>query len=137
MKAVLDHIVLNVEDVRAAVDFYEKVVGFEIERLDKFEKGIVPFPSVRINEDTVIDLFPPKMWKGESKENEAGEINLNHFCLTLTEPEWRELLARLKRNEVPIERYSDDNWGARGIGISVYFRDPDGNEIEARYYPNR
>lgn len=135
---ILDHIVLNVENIRTAIDFYEKVIGFKIERLDKFEKGIVPFPSARINEDTVIDLFPPKMWKPRGgEENNAGKINLNHFCLTLTEPEWQELIARLKRHEVPIERYSDDNWGAKGVGISVYFHDPDGNEIEARYYPNR
>jgi glyoxylase I family protein len=136
MSVTLDHIVLNVEDIKSAVDFYRNVLGFEIERLDKFEHGIVPFPSARIDEDTLIDLFPPKMWKKGGAENHQAKINLNHFSLALTEREWKELIHRLKENNVEIIRYADDNWGAKGIGISVYFHDADGNEIEARYYPN-
>jgi glyoxylase I family protein len=134
MKVTLDHIVLNVENIKAAVDFYGRIIGFHIERLDKFEKGIAPFPSARINEDTVIDLFPPKMWKKEGKEDEPGRPNLNHFCLTLTEGDWKNLIDRLSENNIEIERYADNNWGAKGVGISVFFRDVDGNEIEARYY---
>jgi catechol 2,3-dioxygenase-like lactoylglutathione lyase family enzyme len=134
MKAVLDHIGLNVEDVTTAVDFYERVLGFEIERFEEFEKGFVPFPSVRINRDSVIDLFPPKVWKQDGGEGNAGNSDLNHFCLTFEVAEWKKLIDRIKQNNVEIIRYADNNWGARGIGISVYFCDPDGHEIEARYY---
>jgi catechol 2,3-dioxygenase-like lactoylglutathione lyase family enzyme len=137
MQVTLDHIVLNVKDVKAAADFYRNVFGFKIERLDKFESGVVPFPSLRINEDTVIDLFPPKMWKkDEAPTDHSAKTNLNHFSLALNEREWKELINRLKENNVEIIRYADDNWGAKGIGISVYFHDADGNEIEARYYPS-
>ena len=54
MKIVLDHIVLNVEDVRQSVNFYRNVLGLEIERLTEFENGRSPFPSARINEGTVL-----------------------------------------------------------------------------------
>jgi catechol 2,3-dioxygenase-like lactoylglutathione lyase family enzyme len=136
MKIVLDHIVLNVEDVAQAVSFYENVLGLEIERLPEFEKGLVPFPSARISEETVIDIFPPKMWKTEGIENNSAKQNLNHFCLTLAESDWKRLTERLRYHDVKITRYADNNWGAKGIGISIYFNDADGNEIEARYYPD-
>lgn len=136
MKVALDHIVLNVEDISESVKFYRTILEFEIERFDEFEKGRVAFPSARINEDTVIDLFPPKMWKTDETANENSKINLNHFCLNLEENDWKKLVDRLRINNVEIVRYADNNWGAKGIGISIYFCDPDGNEIEARYYSN-
>ena len=110
------------------------MLGLEIERLTKFESGQAPFPSVRINEETVIDIFPPEMWKTDGVESHSKRNNLNHFCLTLTEADWKRLTERLKEHNVRITRYADNNWGARGIGISIYFNDVDGNEIEARYY---
>lgn len=134
MKTSLDHIVLNVRDGKAAADFYGRIVGLEIERLEKFEHGVVPYPSVRINDETLIDLFPPKMWNGESVA--GGRNNLHHFCLTLTEQKWKELLNRLHENSVEVTRFADDNWGAQGVGVSIYFNDLDGNEVEARYYPS-
>jgi catechol 2,3-dioxygenase-like lactoylglutathione lyase family enzyme len=133
MKIALDHIVLNVRDAHAAADFYGRILGLEIERLEKFEHGVVPYPSVRINDETLIDLFPPKMWRGET--GESGKTNLHHFCLTLDEPRWKELVNRLHENRVDITRYADDNSGAQGVGVSIYFNDLDGNEVEARYYP--
>lgn len=136
MKVVLDHLVLNVVDIAASVNFYRTVLDFKIERLDEFEKGRVAFPSARVNEETVIDLFPPKMWKKDDSELQNSKINLNHFCFNLTENDWKRLVDRLRTNNVEIVRYADNNWGAKGIGISIYFCDPDGNEIEARYYPN-
>jgi catechol 2,3-dioxygenase-like lactoylglutathione lyase family enzyme len=137
MEISLDHIVLNVRDVQSAVDFYGRILGLKIERLEKFQHGVVPYPSVRINDETLIDLFPPNMRRGESGEGASGDkINLHHFCLTFSEPQWKELVERLHENQVEITRYADDNWGAQGIGVSVYFNDSDGNEVEARYYPS-
>ena len=54
----LDHIVLNVGDIDRSLKFYTDVLGLQAERLDEFKAGKVGFPSVRINGDTIIDLFP-------------------------------------------------------------------------------
>ncbi len=54
----LDHIVLNVSDIDRSLKFYTEVLGLQPERLDEFKAGKVGFPSVRINGDTIIDLFP-------------------------------------------------------------------------------
>jgi catechol-2,3-dioxygenase len=132
MKAVIDHIVLNAEDVEALVQFYTKVVELAPERLEEFRGGKVPFPSVRVNDDTVIDLAPKMMWVG-ARPRTPGRPNLNHFCLTLDKHEWESLRARLTENHVVIDG-PYPRWGAHGNGTSFYFHDPEGNEIEARYY---
>ncbi|MBM3222690.1 MAG: VOC family protein, partial [Candidatus Tectomicrobia bacterium] len=77
----MDHIVLNVEKMDAVLDFYMNVLGLESERLDEFRQGKVPFPSVRINADTVIDLFPLK----EPVPATATPLrtDLNHFCMVI------------------------------------------------------
>ena len=56
----LDHIVLNVGDIDRALNFYTEVLGLRGERVDEFRAGKVGFPSVRINAETIIDLFPSK-----------------------------------------------------------------------------
>jgi catechol 2,3-dioxygenase-like lactoylglutathione lyase family enzyme len=133
MKCLMDHIVLNMEDDDRMIAFYSKVLMLQPERLDEYRAGKVPFPSVRLNADTIIDLFPKKMWQKSAKAGE-GRDNLNHFCISLSKGSWSELLDRLQVNAVPIEEGPVPRWGAHGTGTSVYFRDPEGNLIEARHY---
>ncbi|MGA8832206.1 MAG: VOC family protein [Desulfomonilaceae bacterium] len=133
MQCVMDHIVLNVEDDEKMIAFYSQVLMFPTERLDEYRAGNVPFPSVRLNLNTIIDLFPKEMWRQNARVGE-GRDNLNHFCIALSKAVWQELLERLQANSVPIEEGPVQRWGANGIGTSVYFRDPEGNLIEARHY---
>ena len=132
MQGIMDHIVLNAEDVEALVRFYIEVVELEPERLEEFRHGKVPFPSVRINAGTVIDLAPKAMWEG-SQVQAKGRPNLNHFCLTLEKTDWDKLRERLATRQITTDG-PYPRWGARGHGTSIYFHDPEGNEIEARYY---
>ena len=64
----------------------------------------------------------------------ARPDNLNHFCISADKKTWEELLERLKANNVEVEEGPVLRWGAHGTGTSAYFRDPEGNLIEARYY---
>lgn len=133
MKFLMDHIVLNVLDEEKMISFYSEVMLFSCERLEEYRAGEVPFPSVRINSDTIIDLFPKKMWQKSSTVTQ-GHVNLNHFCISLSKQMWVNLTERLKANNVDIEQGPVLRWGAHGTGTSIYFRDPEGNLIEARYY---
>lgn len=133
MQGVMDHIVLNAEDVEALVTFYTQVVELAPERLDAFRKGEVPFPSVRLNADTVIDLAPKAMWQSAYPQHTVGRPNLSHFCVTLTKSDWDTLRQRVAAQRLAIEG-PVPRWGARGNATSIYFHDPEGNEIEARYY---
>ena len=117
----LDHIVLNVSDVERSLGWYRDLLGLAPDRLDEWRRGDVPFPSVRVNDKCVIDLFGTER---------SGE-NMNHLCLVVDRGEV-DAIATDPRFDVidgPVQR-----WGARGDGTSVYVRDPDGNVVELRSY---
>ena len=71
MDLILDHIVLNVEDDERMISFYANILMMPTERLDAYRAGKVPFPSVRINRHTIIDLFPKKLWQTENRRKQA------------------------------------------------------------------
>lgn len=133
MECIMDHIVLNAENEEKLMAFYTEVLQMQPERIQEYRAGEVAFPSMRLNSDTIIDLFPKKMWQKNSQAGQ-GRGNLDHFCIALNEGEWENLLGRLEANNVKIEKGPVLRWGAHGTGTSIYFRDPEGNLIEARYY---
>ena len=117
------------------IDFYSKLLQFETERVEEYRAGEVEFPSIRLNRDFVIDLFPQKLEDQTSDAPQGdGRENLNHFCFVVDKKEWDELLEHLKTHDVMIEEGPDERWGARGTGRSFYFRDPEGKVLEARCY---
>jgi catechol 2,3-dioxygenase-like lactoylglutathione lyase family enzyme len=126
----MDHIVLNVRDMDGVLDFYQNVLGLPTERLPEFRRGAVPFPSVRVNADTVIDLFPV----AESDNGAPERSDLNHFCLVLSEDDMPRLMAHLEAHGVTIEEGPVTRWGAHGNGTSIYFCDPEARRIEVRCY---
>lgn len=116
----LDHFVIQVTDWERSNAFYRDVVGAEVVaqgrgwvyqlgeiRLNAHGPGVDPYPVARIP-------VPP------------GGSDL---CL-----EWPgaigEVAAHLDRLGVPIELGPVARAGARGAGMSVYFRDPDGSLLE-------
>ena len=128
----LDHIVLNVSDIDRSLAFYTEVLGLKGERIEEFRSGKVGFPSVRINEGTIIDLFPTK----QSDSHTAGKKNgnLNHFCMVVGAEDFSGITEYLAANKITIREGPVSRWGARGRATSVYFFDPDGNEVEIRCY---
>lgn len=134
MQCSMDHIVLNVEDDKKMINFYSRIMMLKTERLEEYLAGEVPFPSVRLNPETIIDLFPKRMWQAAAMPGEGARSNLNHFCISLDREAWENLSKSLNDNSIDIEEGPVPRWGAHGTGISIYFRDPEGNLIEARYY---
>ncbi len=128
-----DHIVLNVVEIDKMLQFYNEILQLPGDRLEEFAAGQVPFPSVRLSADSIIDLFPKKMWERTSPER-VCRLNLNHFCLATDEASSKALQIRLNEQGIDIEEGPVKRWGAHGSGTSIYFRDPEGNTIEVRYY---
>jgi catechol 2,3-dioxygenase-like lactoylglutathione lyase family enzyme len=130
----LDHIVLNVGDIERSLQFYTDVMGLKAERLDEFGTGKAGFPSVRINADTIIDLFPVQGQQNRQCQGVKTAGNLNHFCMVISKEDFAGIVDYLKENRIIIREGPVSRWGARGRATSVYFLDPDGNEIEIRCY---
>ena len=119
----LDHIVLVCADVDRSLTWYREVLGLEGVRIDEWKRGDAPFPSVRIDERTIIDLV-------------AGErtgVNMDHVCVVV-EPTDLAALAASGSVEVVGGGPVDGLFGAQGFATSLYIRDPDGNTVELRHY---
>jgi len=129
----LDHIVLNVSDIHRALKFYTEVLGLKGERVDEFRAGEVSFPSVRITDKTIIDLFPNKD-RASDTGPEKTVTNLNHFCLVVGAESFSGIVDYLAEHHVTVREGPVSRWGAQGRATSVYFLDPDGNEVEIRCY---
>jgi catechol 2,3-dioxygenase-like lactoylglutathione lyase family enzyme len=134
----IDHVVLWVEDPLRSVEFYERVLGAAGLRVAEFTARKVLFPSVRLSSDTIIDLMPlaaaPMLNGMPGGEGSAGN-KVHHLCFALAESDYRALRARLEANGVAVPVTMKDSFGARGQAPeAIYFRDPDGNVLEARYY---
>jgi catechol 2,3-dioxygenase-like lactoylglutathione lyase family enzyme len=124
----LDHLVLQVADVERSLAFYKQHLGLAAERVEAWRRGEVGFPSLRIDDGTIIDLFQ------DPTPSSDRRTNLGHFCLVTDTEKLESVVDDLRAAEIPIERGPVSNWGARGKGRSIYFRDPDQNLIELRTY---
>jgi glyoxylase I family protein len=138
MEALLDHVVFWTEDPVASAEFYARVVGLTPVRLDEFRSGQAPFPSVRISPHSIIDLMArvaaPIVDAMAGADGSAGH-RVNHVCLSMSEAEFEALRARLAAHGVAISTMMESSFGAQGLAPrAFYFRDPDGNVLEARYY---
>jgi len=56
----VDHVVLWVNSPKDSLDFFVDVVGLRPVRAQEFEERTAPFPSVRVNETTILDLMDRK-----------------------------------------------------------------------------
>ena len=133
----VDHVVLWVDDPLRSIEFYARVVGLEGVRVDEFRAGSAPFPSVRISGDTIIDLMAkmgaPLVNALTATDGSAGHP-VNHVCLSMSADEVAALRRRLDEAGITVSGETSQSFGARGFGSAFYFRDPDGNVLEARHY---
>lgn len=117
----LDHIVLVTPDVERSLTFYRDELDLVAERVDEWRDGRAPFPSVRLDETTIIDIL----------QGDRSGTNLDHLCLVVDPVDLEAVKAsgRFTVVDGPAPRL-----GAQGTGTSLYVLDPDGNVVELRHY---
>jgi catechol 2,3-dioxygenase-like lactoylglutathione lyase family enzyme len=119
----LDHLVLVVDDVEATMSWYGRFAGLGGVRIDEWRRGEAPFPSLRIDEGTIIDLIP-------GLDDPTPRGHLDHICLVVDRLGFTALSGDPDLEIVD----SGPRFGARGEAESIYVRDPDGLLVEFRTY---
>jgi glyoxylase I family protein len=122
--AELDHVVLRCRDQARALDFYTRVLGLVEER--RIEQiGLIQLRAGQ----SMLDLVPERHPRSEEA------LNVDHFCLGIEARDLGEVTRHLRQHGVEVMGEPAMRYGARGMGLSVYVRDPEGNVVELKQLP--
>jgi glyoxylase I family protein len=122
--AELDHVVLRCRDQASMLDFYTRLLGLvEERRLEAI--GLIQLRAGA----SMIDLVPVK----EPRDEQGG--NVDHFCLGIEAPDLTRAMRWLGEQGIEIIGEPATRYGARGMGLSIYVRDPEGNVVELKQMP--
>jgi catechol 2,3-dioxygenase-like lactoylglutathione lyase family enzyme len=122
LKPRLDHVVIHVSDWERSNTFYREVLGAELSGGDPSGPARYRFGEQQLNvHGPGLDPHPVA-----ARPVEPGNADL---CLVWDGP-IDEALQHLERHGVAVEEGPVSRHGARGEGVSVYFRDPDGSLLE-------
>ena len=114
----IDHVVLRVRDLAGMVRFYEQALGFKVERtLDRLH-----LVQMRAGA-SMLDLV-------QAERPQSGG-NMDHLCFRIEPFDREAIAARLSPLGVAVGE-TVQRYGAEGNGPSVYFDDPEGNQIELK-----
>jgi glyoxylase I family protein len=116
-----DHVVLVSPDPERLVRWYGERLGLAAERLERWRRREVPFVSLRVSADFLLDIT----------QGDRSGVNIDHLALVVEDVDLDELTAS---GDLEVEMGPADLFGARGVGRGLYLRDPDGNRVELRTY---
>jgi catechol 2,3-dioxygenase-like lactoylglutathione lyase family enzyme len=122
---VLDHVILQVNDVEESSHFYTAILGLRNE--GKRE----PFTVIRVSSDFTIQLAP---W---------GTKGGDHLAFATSAAEFEDIFQRVREGGIEFGdafhsvgnmKGPGEEIGARGPGASLYLFDPNKHLIEIRHY---
>jgi catechol 2,3-dioxygenase-like lactoylglutathione lyase family enzyme len=119
----IDHVVIHVSDWGRANAFYREVLGAEL-----IEKGDGSASKHYRFGDQQLNVHGPGMDPYPVAEHPA-EPGGADLCFVWDGP-IEDAVRHLQRHEVEVFEGPVTRYGARGEGVSVYFRDPDGSLLE-------
>ena len=114
----IDHVALAVADVERSRDWYVDVLGFEHRH-----KGMWDGVPVFIGKGTTaLALFPAGTDSGNATR--APAIRMLHLAFRASRADFAAAQPDLRRRQIAFE-FQDHE-----ISHSIYFRDPDGHQLE-------
>jgi glyoxylase I family protein len=122
--AELDHVVIRCRDRERSLDFYTRILGMvEERRLD-----VIGLIQLRAGA-SMVDLVPA------DPPPDFSLRNVDHVCLGVDAADMEAMVHYLREQGVEILGEPTPRYGARGMGLSVYVQDPDGNILELKQKP--
>ncbi len=119
----LDHVALGVRDVERSADWYVEVLGFE-RRYQGMWNGV---PVFVVRDKTAIALFPAGTGETGAARSRPREGML-HLAMRANRKNFVEAQSDLTSRGIAFH-FTDHE-----ISHSIYFRDPDGIELEITTY---
>lgn len=121
----IDHVVLRVADFRRSEAWDCDAIGCHTAR----RRGDLGLLHLRAGV-SMIDLIAVNGPLGQRSGPQAR--NLDHLCLRIEPFDETALVAHLHACGIAPHGPAQNNFGAEGEGLSLYFSDPDGNAIELK-----
>ena len=119
----LDHVALSVRDVEHSAQWYADVLGFK-----RLHEGIWNGTPIFVgNGAAAIALFPARD-KGVSTSHDRAAVRTLHFAFRTDRANFLRAKDELKKRAIPFDFQNHE------ISHSIYFRDPDGHQIEITTY---
>jgi len=125
----IDHIVFRVSDLSKSIEFYRTVLGCDVVR-QREDLGLVHLRAGTSMIDLVSVDGKLGSRGGAAPAEEAR--NVDHLCLRIDPFNEPDLVAHLRHHGLAPLDGAAVNFGAEGDGLSLYFRDLDGNVIELK-----
>jgi glyoxylase I family protein len=113
----LDHVAITVGDQQISEDWYRDVIGLEREHADAWG-------------DTSVALMAQRSGLALFKRDPAGEpaVGVRHIAFRVDRENFEAAQDDLSRRGIAFELQD------HGVAHSIYFRDPDGLELELTTY---
>jgi glyoxylase I family protein len=125
----IDHVVLRVFDIERSIDFYCRVLGCDVAKR-RDDLGLVHLRA-GVSMIDLVRIDGPLGRRGGVGPGKEGR-NMDHLCLRIGPFNEAKIIAHLDAHNVEHSAKAQVNFGAEGNGPSIYFVDPDGNEIELK-----
>lgn len=128
------HLAIPVQDLTAARAFYGGVLGCREGRSAKTWVDFDLFGHQLVCHVVAPEQMPPQR---PSNPVDGHDVPVPHFGVVLTMTEWQQLADRLRTSAVsfiiePHVRFQ----GQPGEQATMFFRDPSGNAIEFKAFPD-
>jgi len=120
----LDHVVFLVDDMERALGFYREVLGCA----PGYVYPALGMEQVWCGASLIVLWDTTHPGAAGAVPDVPGGRNVDHVCIATSPFDPAALRKHLRAHGVAIEREAHHG-GARGMGFSVYFRDPFGNRI--------
>jgi len=119
----LDHVALSVRDVERSAAWYMDVLGLE----RAYEEEFGDVPAFVGTGDTWLALFP--VGASEPQPQPGGDtLSMLHVAFRASRADFDQARLDLRKRRIPFE-FEDHE-----VSHSIYFRDPDGHELEITTY---